>query len=147
MLKPFASALILRHEERRKVVYLDSNGNPTGGIGHFDPNLIPGTVLTDQQIDTWWRGDFGDVCNALAHLPWINSLSGVRQAVIADMAFNMGVHGVCGFHDMIECLHNRDWLGASWEMLNAPWLKETKRRAAEDAAIMYYGLLPDWYKP
>lgn len=49
--------LLIQREGRESVVYLDSEGYPTVGVGHMDPSLRVGDVWTDEQIDRTLRED------------------------------------------------------------------------------------------
>ena len=145
--KSFASALILRHEDRRNVVYLDSLGNPTAGVGHMDKSLTVGDKVSDEQIEAWFATDLMAVFDELARLPWVNALNGVRQAVMADMAFNMGTPNLCGFRNMISYLQSHEYPHAGYEMVNGKWLDQVKFRAYEDSLIVVSGQFPGWYTP
>jgi lysozyme len=92
------------HEGLRLRVYLDTKGTPTIGIGHnmeVDPRMAPGTALrarldrdgcTRAEALAWLREDMDIAAAALSRaLPWANQLDEVRQAVLVELAFNMGI--------------------------------------------------------
>ena len=118
--------------------YPDSVGKLTIGIGH---NLdVP---LSQQAVDQIFCDDIAQVTADLnLHLPWWTGLDDVRQRVIADMAFNEGLGGLLGFHNMLTCLQARDYVGASNEMLLSLWAKQVGPRAAKLAHMMKSGLDP-----
>lgn len=56
-LSPLGYDLLVQREAKRNVVYLDSEGKPTVGIGHFDPNLVVGESWTDEQVEAAFKAD------------------------------------------------------------------------------------------
>ena len=145
--KPFAEALIKRHESCRLTVYRDTLNNPTVGWGHMDRNMSIGDTITQERADELLSEDLQTVFDELARLPWVNALCGVRQAVMADMAYNMGTPNLCSFRKMIAALQAHDWETAGWEMVNGKWMaKQVHRRAYDDSLIVVSGDYPGWYK-
>ncbi len=57
--------LLIERESRENVVYLDSEGHPTVGVGHMDPSLKVGDYYTDEQIDAMFDADLEKFENAL----------------------------------------------------------------------------------
>lgn len=56
-LSPQGYDLLVQREAKRNTVYLDSEGKPTCGIGHYDPALVVGDVWTDEQVEAAFRSD------------------------------------------------------------------------------------------
>lgn len=56
-LSPQGYDLLVQREAKRNAVYLDSEGKPTCGIGHYDPNLVVGDVWTDEQVEDAFKAD------------------------------------------------------------------------------------------
>lgn len=116
-------------------VYTDQVGKATIGFGH---NLIAkpiawisgATVLTRQQALDILANDIYETWNELhLHLPWIKSLDDARAGVLTNMAFNMGVHGLLGFHHMLAAFQTKDWATAATEMENSLWYHQVGPRA------------------
>ena len=61
--------------------------------------------------------------------PCVDSLDSVRQLVVMDMAFNMGVPRLCKFVKMWNAIHEEKWEAASREMLDSKWARQVGRRA------------------
>lgn len=57
--------LLIEREGKENVVYLDSQGHPTVGVGHMDPTLKVGDVWTDEQIEETLRSDLARFEQAL----------------------------------------------------------------------------------
>src|SRR5208283_2838357 len=110
--------------------YQDTLGNWTIGIGH---KILPEesflAPITDSQANGICAADIAAKQVELEALEWYNALDQVRQAAITNMAFNIGTAGVCEFHNMITCLQNSDWLGASDQALFSTWAKQVGARA------------------
>jgi lysozyme len=139
--------LIVKHEGRVATVYKDSRGIPTIGIGHnLEASPLPAGMtppLTDAQIDQLFLADLGAIrAELVAALPWVNQLDEVRRAVLLDMAFNMGVATLCGFHHTLEAIQRADWHAAADGMLHSLWARQVGPRATEDARMMLTGLWP-----
>ncbi len=56
-LSPQGFDLLFRREGKRNTVYLDSQGKPTCGVGHYDSNLVVGDVWTDEQVQDAFNKD------------------------------------------------------------------------------------------
>ena len=71
--------------------------------------------------------------------PCVDSLDAVRQLIVMDMAFNMGVPRLCKFINMWAALEQHDYNKAADEMLDSKWAKQVKSRATNLAHSMQYG--------
>lgn len=65
-LSPLGYDLLVQREAKRNTVYLDSEGKPTCGIGHYDPALVVGDVWTDDQVEAAFEKDSAWVKGCLA---------------------------------------------------------------------------------
>lgn len=54
-----------------------------------------------------------------ARLPFLVKLSETRQAVLVNMAFQMGVSGLLGFKNTLAMIERGDYSGAAKGMLNS----------------------------
>lgn len=75
--------------------------------------------------------------------PCIAELDAVRQLVLVDMAFNMGVPRLCGFKKMWAGVHEGDFKTASREMLDSRWAIQVKTRSHKLAHMMHHGETKD----
>lgn len=142
-------AQLKRHEGLRLEAYKDTEGVLTIGWGHnCEASPVPGV---EQEGDVISRGSAENLLyqdlKSLARelddrLPWWRGLDEPRQAVILNMAFNMGVSGLLGFKRALSAMKIGDYARAGTEMLDSRWAKEQVRgRAAELARQMVLG---DW---
>ncbi len=74
-------------------------------------------------------------------LPWTSSLSQIRQEVLVEMAFQMGIKGLLEFRLMLADIKNGNFNAAANEMRNSKWdKKEAKARADELANLLAAGV-------
>ncbi|KKM88344.1 hypothetical protein LCGC14_1259720 [marine sediment metagenome] len=81
-----------------------------------------------------------------AHLQRIlNGHDQVRQSVILNMAFNMGVKGLLKFRNMLSAFEAKDYVTAALEMLDSKWAEQVGDRAIRLAYMMKDGKIHDDY--
>jgi lysozyme len=129
--------------------YPDINGFLTGGYGHKatkEDNTKKGKTKTE------WEEIFDiDVLKVLMGLKTFvyrdiyKKLSDIRQLVIADMAYQMGINGVIKFKKMWAALKFGDYPNAMREMLKSDWFKQTPERAEQLAYIMFTDFYQEYY--
>lgn len=136
-----------RHEGVKLTSYLCPAGRVTIGVGHnLESRPVPGipcevghTITSDQARRLLIR-DLADFDRALNDaLPWVSSLDGARYGVLLNMAFNLGVHGLCGFRRMLAAVRSGRYDVAASEMLDSVWARQVKGRARELAQQMRTG--------
>ena len=126
---------LIRYEGKRNLMYLDSEQVPTIGIGHSLRNSI-----SDAAVAQIFTDDVNGVERDVEReLPWVAALSLPRQAVIYDMAFNLGITGLLGFHATLAAIQSEQWEQASAAMLASQWARQVGRRAEELALQMVTG--------
>ncbi len=117
-------------------MYLDSRGIPTIGIGH---NLRDKDI-SDAAVVQIFKDDIaGFEWEIVQDLPWIETLSLPRQAVIYDMVFNLGMAGFLAFKKLIAAVIEGRWDDAAREMLDSLWAQQVGRRAITLAGMMRSG--------
>lgn len=138
--------LLVQGDEGRKYVAYWDNAKPrpfaTIGIGHKDSSLIVGvTTWDDTKIDNQFEIDYQGKLNGIAQsLPWFKTLDAVRQAYVVNMAFQMGVTGVLGFHTTMHCLEIGDHGGAAHGVRASLWASQTPERAERCAKAFETGV-------
>jgi lysozyme len=139
-LKKLRRQLVL-HESYARVPYIDDVGKVTAGIGH-NLNAHP---IEDDIIERWYQQDLADAIEGLdKHLPWWRNLNEVRQRVLIDMAFNMGMgikgkEGLLSFTNTLACIEAEDWEGAAYGMLVSKWYRQVKTRGERLRLMMLTG--------
>jgi lysozyme len=72
-------------------------------------------------------------------------LDDVRQNVLLEMAFNMGVSRLLGFKNTLKFMEKTDFINASKEMLNSKWHEAFKKYDSQDGKQNNNGLLRSEY--
>lgn len=135
---------VLRHEGYKELPYLDTLDNWTVGIGHWiSPDqaknqykdgisLEDATALCEQDLRA---------CQAFLQgtYPFYLSLTQLRQEVMQEMAFQLGVDKIKDFEKMLNAIREQNWDDAAQEMLDSLWHKETPQRVEELAGLMIKG--------
>jgi len=60
----------------------------------------------------------------------------VAEEIIIEMIFQLGKTGVSKFRNMWKALSELNYVGASYEMLDSRWAKQTPNRANDMADTM-----------
>jgi len=108
--------LIQRHEACRLTPYRDSLGFWSVGWGHNCET----TPISQAAADLIFKDDAVATIKLIGGiLPFWSRLSDVRQAVLTDVAFNCGVHGLVGFRMMLTAIADGDFDRAATELLNS----------------------------
>ena len=148
---------LVKHEGLRLQVYQDTLGIDTIGIGRnlkdrgiskeeLDELDIP-TIdhvyeygITEADAMLLAENDVQIVEEELlrAH-PCVEDLDAVRQLVLVDMAFNMGVPRLCKFVKMWNAIHEKMFDIAAKEMLDSRWANQVKSRSVKLANAMHNG--------
>jgi lysozyme len=125
-------------EGLRLLPYLDTAGKITIGYGRnlSDVGITKGEAL--QLLDN-------DLTNAIATLtrahPGVQALDPVRQIVLVNMAFNMGVPRLSTFQQMWAAVERGDFEAAAEEMIKSTWATQVGARATRLASEMASGEL------
>jgi len=149
---------LIEHEGMVLTVYQDSLGIDTIGIGrnledrgiskeeldHMDiPNMdvIYEHGINENDARYLAKNDVQIVeKELLAAHPCVAELDAVRQLVLVDMAFNMGVPRLRKFKKMWAAVHEKDFPTAAKEMLDSRWANQVKSRSVKLANMMHTGV-------
>jgi lysozyme len=148
---------LIAHEGLRLQVYKDTLGIDTIGIGRnledrgitkeeLDWMDIPSMDavyeygITEADAMYLAKNDVQIVEEELvrAH-PCVEELDSVRQLVLMDMAFNMGVPRLRKFKKMWNAVHEKKFDIAAKEMLDSRWAIQVKSRSTKLAHAMHHG--------
>ena len=124
-----------RYEGFCVMPYLCSTGHMTIGYGH---NLENG--ISQEAAEFILQQDMTAAQTAVSRqfVGW-NQLNEVRQFVLVDMCFNMGIGKLCGFKKMLAALKRGDYTAAANEMLSSRWAGQVGQRAKDLAQMMKTG--------
>lgn len=131
---------LIAEEGRRNAAYPDTLGIWTIGVGHVGPEVHSGLVWPDSLIDSTLDADIAHkTAEVVASLSWFGDLNEQRQAVLLQMAFQMGTRGLLGFPHTLEAVREGRWQDAHDGMLASKWAQQTPRRANRLAQQMLIG--------
>jgi lysozyme len=124
--------------------YQDSLGYWTIGHG-ICIDRRKGCGITPSESAALADNRIGNADRALRNrCAWYDSLDDVRQAVIVQMAYNLGAGGVANFRKMAAALERADYRAAAREMILSRWALQVGPRANRLATMMASG---QWVTP
>lgn len=116
--------------------YTDTTGNLTIGYGRN----LSAKGLSKTECEFLLANDARESIElAKNNLPWFDSLSIPRQAVITNMIFNLGLDGVMKFKNMLNSIQVGNFRQASIEMLDSEWANQVGHRAKYLSQLMTQG--------
>jgi lysozyme len=116
-------AMLRLHEGVRQFPYRCTAGKLTIGVGFNldDVGLFP------EEIEFILRNRIRLVRTRLEReLRFFGSLDEVRQSVLIDMAFNLGVASLLKFRQTLKHIEQGRYGAAAAEMLNSKWARQVK---------------------
>lgn len=139
MKKGRLKSVLIKHEGLRLKPYRDTVGKLTIGVGR---NLDDRGITRDEAL-YMLENDIHIVEEELdQRIPWWRELDDVRQEVLLNMAFNLGVPKLMKFKNFLRALKEGNYAQAADEMLDSLWAQQVGRRAKELALAMRNGEYP-----
>lgn len=128
-----------QHEGWSSTAYLDSQGYLTIGYGRLIDKKANGGISRDEGL-FMLNNDINAKSKELEQaISWVVYLDDVRQAVLLEMAFNLGITGLLKFQKMLMAVSLGQWDVAAAEMLDSKWATQVKGRAVELSNMMKTG--------
>lgn len=126
---------LIRHEGLRLKPYRCTAGKLTIGVGRNldDVGISPAEALM------MLKNDVDALMADLELREIIAPHNEVRQEVLVNMAFNMGVPRLKGFKKMLAALQRMDYEEAARQALDSKWAKQVGGRAIELAEKLRTG--------
>ena len=126
----------------RNKIYQDTEGFDTIGWGHKvvpgDP-FKPGVEYSEEDLQSTFDKDLRKSIAQMKQLMIENSIDNLPETaehVLTEMCFQLGKTGVSKFRNMWKCLQEDNFLGASYEMLDSRWNKQTPNRCKKLSELM-----------
>lgn len=130
----------LQIEEGVKLrLYRDTAGKLTIGMGHNIEDLGISPAVADLMA----QEDIANTLHWLSQFAWFSNADEVRQAVIANMSFNLGPGGLLHFPRMLAAVQAKLYDAAADEMVHSEWYKQVATRGARLVQMMRSG---EWAK-
>lgn len=127
---------LIRDEGLRLKPYRDTVGKLTIGVGrNLDDEGITqaeAEILEDNDIDT-------HTSSLLTALPWVMSLDAVRKAVLINICFNIGIHGLLEFKKTLTLIQESKFGDAAEELIDSKWADQVGSRATRLAMQLESG--------
>lgn len=109
--------------------YKDHLGYSTIGVGRLIDKRKGGGI-SRRESDFLLENDLAEIAKELdGKLGWWRTLDEVRQGVVLNMSFQMGVEGFLKFRKTIDFIRTGFYTKASNEMLSSEWARQTPERA------------------
>ena len=132
---------VKKHEGYRNKVYLDTLGKRTVGVGHLcvedfwedDKEYEEKFLMTilEHDLQTAIKG-----AKELMEEHGCADIDEQAEEILIEMVFQLGMTGVSKFRNMWKALAEKNYIGASYEMLDSRWAKQTPNRANGMAKTM-----------
>ena len=132
---------VKKHEGYRNKVYLDTLGKRTVGVGHLcvEDFWEDDKEYEEKFLMTILEHDLETAIKGAKDLMSENGCMDMNEKaheIIIEMVFQLGKTGVSKFKNMWKALSELNYVGASYEMLDSRWAKQTPNRAKAMAKTM-----------
>ena len=132
---------VKEHEGYRNKVYLDTLGKRTVGVGHL---CVEDFWEDDKEYEEDFLMDIlkKDLQEAIRGAKQLMEDHGCAdideqaEEILIEMVFQLGMTGVSKFRNMWKALAEKNYICASYEMLDSRWAKQTPNRAKAMAKTM-----------
>ena len=132
---------VKKHEGYRNKVYLDTLGKRTVGVGHL---CVEDFWEDDKEYEESFlmeilQKDLQEAIRGAKELMEEHGCADIderAEEIIIEMVFQLGRTGVKKFRNMWKALSEQNYIGASFEMLDSKWAKQTPNRAKDMAEQM-----------
>ena len=132
---------VKKHEGYRNKVYLDTLGKRTVGVGHL---CVEDFWEDDKEYEEKFlmdilKKDLQEAINGARELMEERDcleIDDKAEELLIEMVFQLGKTGVSKFKNMWKALAEKNYIGASYEMLDSRWAKQTPNRAKDMAQVM-----------
>jgi lysozyme len=127
------------HEGERLKPYRCTAGKLTIGVGR---NLEDRGITAAESAYLLCNDIMAMETELVRALPWVTQLNEVRQRVLVDMAFNLGVVGLLNFKRTLAAIQAGQYQQAATMMLDSKWAGQVGQRAERLARMMATGADP-----
>tara|TARA_R100000951_G_scaffold65230_5_gene55064 strand:- start:7360 stop:7797 length:438 start_codon:yes stop_codon:yes gene_type:complete len=129
-------SLLRKHEGVKHHAYKCTSGQWTIGVGRNIDDRS-GLGLSDHEVDYMLENDIqrteAELINAFS---WFEGLTNVRQDVIIDICFNIGLPRLRKFVRAIAALDAGDYDKAALEFLDSRWSRQVGKRSERLANML-----------
>jgi lysozyme len=131
----------IKHSEGvRTTAYKDTLNNWTTGVGHLirlpDEEYLLEKELTEEEVDQIFITDLNQAIDDARKFISQDSIPEEAFFVVVDMAFNLGLPKLMRFQNFQQALRDKDFVQASFKMLDSLWAKQLPNRSKRLAKQM-----------
>jgi len=112
--------LVIAHEGLKLKAYRCTANKLTIGVGR---NLDDCGISKDEAL-IMLDNDLAESERYLKAYDWWRSVDRVRQEVLIELCFNIGIAKILQFKNMIKAIHDKDFENAAKHMLDSAWAKQ-----------------------
>ena len=128
-------ALMVLREGRRNVVYRDSRGLPTVGIGHLvvpADHLVVGDTISDDWVNALFRQDSAAaMCAARSQAAEAGTTDSAFIPYLASVNFQLGTAWTAKFPNTWRMIVDGEYIEAALALDSTLWCRETPVRVAD----------------
>jgi len=125
--------VILKHEDYKRFVYNDSLGFATIGIGRCVDHR-KGKGISVKEAQYLLNNDLVECEYSMRLYDWYNIHDDVRKCALIELCFNIGLRGLLGFKNTLECLSKKDYVGAAKHLIDSRWAIQVGEGRSRDIA-------------
>lgn len=118
--------------------YVDTAGKTTIGVGR---NLTDDGISLEEARTLLTNDMRGAIADCQAAFPWWATLDDVRQRVIVNLCFNMGLATLQTFTTFLRFMAANAFGAAADDLLGTKWAGEVGQRAVRIAAAIRTGVV------
>lgn len=126
---------LIRHEGLSYRLYVDTTGHHSIGVGR---NLSAVGIRHDEAM-LMLRNDMAEALKHAQGFAWFSELDPVRQEVVIEMVFNLGLGGFRKLTTLIDALERHDYAHAARRMRTFLWYRQVGIRGERLAQMMETG--------
>ncbi len=104
--------------------YTDTVGKLTIGVGR---NLDDVGISAREAYDMLENDIDRAVRDLVERFSWVDTLDPVRQAVLVNLTFNMGISGLAKFVNTLAAIKRRDYTAAAIGLQNSLWYRQVQK--------------------
>lgn len=118
---------LIVEESMRLLPYFDTKGKLTVGVGR---NLTDKGITAVEAMYLLSHDIEDAIRDLFRKFPWVAELSLVRQVVLVDMCFNMGIgnakRGLASMNNTLKLIENGDYAAGARGMSRTKWAKDVR---------------------
>jgi lysozyme len=127
---------LIKHEAMKLKPYRCTADKLTIGVGRNLEDVGISVDEADFMLDNDIKRCMADLDRTV---PTWKTHNDIRQNVLIELVFNLGITGALRFKKMLAALQKNDYASAAVEMLDSKWAKQVGQRSATMAQMMREG--------